>query len=261
MRSVSMLSTDSIPNTSTIYSLFESNDSICFLEQTETDTFEICSPITVNLPYTKLNSNSDLIGDLLFTIIFMIVFAFIRLRGKDLFYNLLNVLIKRKKAEIILNEGISSNLVCYILSLFLSFSTLSVCLSFLSYQNFLTLHSLYFLGGLLLYHFVLLIIVRLLGWTFNAKNTADEVIVNLWTYHIIIGLLISPFVISIFFVQNFAVVPLLKIVVFSLTLLMIVKIIRWIEILFAHRVSILYMILYLCALEIMPLLVLYKVVV
>lgn len=125
-----MLSTDSIPNTSTIYSLFESNDSICFLEQTETDTFEICSPITVNLPYTKLNSNSDLIGDLLFTIIFMIVFAFIRLRGKDLFYNLLNVLIKRKKAEIILNEGISSNLVCYILSLFLSFSTLSVLFIF-----------------------------------------------------------------------------------------------------------------------------------
>ena len=98
-----------MPNTNTIYSLFESNDSICFLEQTETDTFEICPPITVNLPYTKLNSNNDLIGDLLFTIIFMIVFAFIRLRGKDLFYNLLNVLIKRKKAEIILNEGISSN--------------------------------------------------------------------------------------------------------------------------------------------------------
>ena len=52
-----------MPNTNTIYSLFESNDSICFLEQTETDTFEICPPITVNLPYTKLNSNNDFIID------------------------------------------------------------------------------------------------------------------------------------------------------------------------------------------------------
>ena len=87
---------------------------------------------------------------------------------------------------------------------------------------------------------------------------ADEVIVNLWTYNILSGLLISPFVIAIFFVKSFAVIPLLKIV--GAILLMIVKIIRWIEILITHRVSILYMILYLCALEIMPLLVLYKMV-
>ena len=103
-------------------------------------------------------------------------------------------------------------------------------------------------------------IVRLFGWTFNAKNMADEVIVNLWTYNILSGLLISPFVIAIFFVKSFAVIPLLKIVIFGAILLMIVKIIRWIEILITHRVSILYMILYLCALEIMPLLVLYKMV-
>ena len=65
---------------------------------------------------------------------------------------------------------------------------------------------------------------------------------------------------AIFFVKSFAVIPLLKIVIFGAILLMIVKIIRWIEILITHRVSILYMILYLCALEIMPLLVLYKMV-
>jgi len=38
---------------------------------------------------------------------------------------------------------------------------------------------------------------------------------------------------------------LVKIVIFGAILLMIVKIIRWIEILITHRVSILYMILYL----------------
>ena len=74
------------------------------------------------LPSTQLEHNKDLFGNVLFTVGFLIIFAFVRLRGKDLFYNLLNTLLKRKKAEIILNEGISSNLICYILSLCLSFS-------------------------------------------------------------------------------------------------------------------------------------------
>lgn len=250
-----------MPGINTTYSPSESNDSICFLEQpvVVADTFEIYTPARNYMPYTRLTESYSLLGDLIYTIVFIIIFSFVRLRGKDLFFNLLNVLIKRKKAEIILNEGISSNLVCYILSLCLSFSIVAGCISFVAFGKFLTLYSLYFFTGLLLYHFLLLTIVHLLGWTFNARNIADEVTVNLWTYHITMGLLVSPFIISIFFVQNFAIIPLLKIVIFCLALLMIVKFIRWIEILFIHRVSILYMILYLCALEIMPLLVLYKV--
>lgn len=260
MKSVSTLYSDSTLNINTTYSLSESNDSICYFEQTTADTFEICSPVQYTLPYSRLSANTDVIGDLFYTIIFMIIFAFIRLRGKDLFYNLLNVLIKRKKTEIILNEGISSNLICYIFSLCLSFSILAGCISFVIYGNFLTFNSIYYFIALISYHFILLIIVHLLGWTFNSKTTADEITVNLWTFHIVLGLLVSPFVISMFFIQSYAILPLLKIVIFCLALLMVIKIIRWIEILFTHRVSILYMILYLCAFEIMPLLVLYKVV-
>lgn len=251
-----------MPNTNTIFSHSETCDSISLLypEAIPSDTFEIYSPESRYLPGTPLKTNTDLIGDLLFTVSFMIIFAFIRLRGKDMFSNLFNILIKRKKAEIILNEGISSNLICYILSLFLSFSVLSVFISFLARHEYLSKYSLSIFSGLLLYHFLILIIVRLLGWTFNSKPTADEVVVNIWTYHITIGLLVAPFIIATFFVQNFAVPPLLKIVIFSIILLLVVKIVRWMEILLSHRVSILYMILYLCALEIMPLLVLYKVV-
>ena len=101
-------------------------------------------------------------------------------------------------------------------------------------------------------------IIFFFSWLSGYSDMADEVIVNLWTYNILSGLLISPFVIAIFFVKSFAVIPLLKIVIFGAILLMIVKIIRWIEILITHRVSILYMILYLCGLEILPILVLYK---
>ncbi|MDB9247341.1 DUF4271 domain-containing protein, partial [Odoribacter splanchnicus] len=179
------------------------------------------------LPSTQLEHNKDLFGNVLFTVGFLIIFAFVRLRGKDLFYNLLNTLLKRKKAEIILNEGISSNLICYILSLCLSFSIISIGIVYIIEGSFINLFTLYLFIGLFLYHFLLLLIVRLFGWTFNAKNMADEVIVNLWTYNILSGLLISPFVIAIFFVKSFAVIPLLKIVIFGAILLMIVKIIRW----------------------------------
>lgn len=249
-----------MPNTNTTYSPFNTPDSVCRLSTIPADTFELCPPESYHLPAIPLNSNEDILGDLLFTLSFMIIFAFIRLRGKDLFNNLLNVLIKRKKAEIILNEGISPNLIFYILSLFLSFSVLTAGISFFVWHDFLTLNSLYIFAGLIFFHFFLLIIVRCLGWTFYAKPTADEVIINIWTYHIMSGLLISPLVISLFFIRDFAIILLGKIVIFSLAILLIVKFVRWIEILFSHRVSILYMILYLCALEIMPLLVLYKLV-
>ncbi len=119
------------------------------------------------LPSTQLEHNKDLFGNVLFTVGFLIIFAFVRLRGKDLFYNLLNTLLKRKKAEIILNEGISSNLICYILSLCLSFSIISIGIVYIIEGNFINLFTLYLFIGLFLYHFLLLLIVRLFGWTFK----------------------------------------------------------------------------------------------
>lgn len=237
-----------------------SGDSLRPFRQKSTDTFGICPPVSRNLPSTPLAANADLPGNLFYTVVFLIVFAFVRLKGKDLFYNVLNVFVKRKKTEIILNEGIVSNLICYMLSLFLSFSIWSGFLSFMLHGHFLSMHSLYYFSGLTAYHFTLLTLVQLLGWTFNAKNIASEIKVNLWTYHIVSGLVVAPFIISTFFVKSFAISPLLKTVIFSLILLELIKIIRWIEILFIHRVSILYMILYLCTLEIMPLFTAYKIV-
>ena len=262
MKSLSTSHINSMPNTNTIFFPSDLHQTCPVISGTAADTliFETGYPSPDNLPYSKISANADLIGDLSYTIIFMIVFAFIRLRGKDLLFNLLNILIKRKKAEILFNEGISSNLICYILSLSLSFSILSGLISFVIHNNFLTSHAVYYFSAFFLYHFILLGIVHFLGWTFNARSTSHEIIANLWTYHILIGLFVSPFAISLFFVKQFAVIPLIKIVIFALGLLMIVKNIRWLEILFIHRVSILYMILYLCTLEIIPLLLLYKIV-
>lgn len=259
-----------MPNTDTTY--FHSNpenisweisgqqfDSVCVLQKTEQpEPIMICPADRQYLPQIVLKKNNNIWESLVFTIAFLMIFAFVRLRGKDLLSNSLNILIKKKKAEIVLNEGISSNLVCYVLSLLLSFSVIATGIVYLSAGTFEILPILYIFTALALYHFFLLGLFKLLGWTFNARNTAAEAIVNLWTYNIMCGLLIAPFVIAIFFVQSYAVVPLLNVVIFSLILFQAVKFIRWLEILFAHRVLILYMILYLCALEVMPLLILYK---
>lgn len=253
-------------NTNTTYSLSEPEDSIPVslqdslpFQNIEASDSIVISPVkTIILPEEPLQSNKNLSQDLIYTVVFLIIFAFVRLRSKDLFHTFFNILIKRKKAGIILNEGIGSNLICYILSLFLSFSAISICTVYLFKQDYLFVPSSYLFLALTAYHFFLLGLLHLLGWTFNAKYTAAEATVNLWTYHIMSGLTISPFVIAIFFVKSFAVVPLLKIVLFGLIIFQIVKFARWVEILFVHRVSILYIILYLCALEVIPLLFLYK---
>ena len=99
MKSVSTSPTDSMPNTDITYFHSEQDSlSILPLHQTETDTFEIYMPAGRFLPSTQLEHNKDLFGNVLFTVGFLIIFAFVRLRGKDLFYNLLNTLFKRKKA-------------------------------------------------------------------------------------------------------------------------------------------------------------------
>lgn len=233
-------------------------DSVCPLETTAPEIVTICPVEHHYLPQVLLKANEHILGNLIFTIVFLIIFAFVRLRGKDLLSNLLNILVKRKKAEVILNEGISSNLVCYVLSLMLSFSVISIGITYLTSGTFEMIPALYLFAAFIFYHFFLLGLIKLLGWTFNARSTAAEAIVNLWTYHIMTGLLVAPFVIAIFFVRSYAVVPLLNVVIFGLILFQLVKFIRWLEILFAHRVLILYMILYLCALEVMPLFILYK---
>lgn len=243
-----------MPNITSIS--FHAKDSL--LEQIDSVNYE--ASIVHDLKIIPLSVNSHLKGELIYTIIFIIVFAFIRLRGKKIFQHLLNLVINRKKTENIFNEGVSSYLFYYVLSLLLSLSIISGCISTVICDSFLSIYTLYAFIALLLYHFILLAVIHLLAWTFNSMSIANEATVTLWTYHIIIGLAISPFVLSSLFVQNFAVESLLKITVFSLALLLIVKFARWIEILFTHRVSILYMILYLCTFEIIPLLVLYKIV-
>ncbi len=226
-----------------------------------TDTFELCPPTTQYMPYTQIETGKTIFHDLLFTVLFLGIFAVIRLRGKDLISHAIYAMVQRKRTILLSNEGIMSNLIFYSMGLALSFSVMAVFISYITTNTFLNLYSLGIFGGMLLYHFILLFIVHFFGWTFNEKQIANEFITNLWVFHISMGLLISPFVIALFFAREQVTDSLTIIIAICLIILILVKIARWFTIFFTYKVSILYMILYLCAFELVPLLFLYKVVV
>lgn len=255
--------TGSMQNTNTTYSPYKSS----VLSDTtkhsdalpwQTEDSLVIIPLKNGRPGILLNKAENLTGSLIYTVLFLIVFAVIRLRGKNLFSLLLNVVIKKKKYEIILNEGITQNLIYYFLSLSLSFSILAIALTYLTQRDFDIHQIFYILTFLTVWHLFFLCVLRLCSWIFNTRSIGEEASINLWAYHIIAGLLISPFVLAAFFVKAFAIQLLIKTIVICLILFYLVKFLRWLEILLSYRVPIFYMILYLCALEVIPLLVLYK---
>lgn len=236
-------------DTNTIYSLCNTPSG---------HTLKDTVPLTDFAPRIMLHKPENLTGSLIYTVIFLIIFAVIRLRGKNLFSLLVSVVTKRKKYEIILNEGITQNLIYYFFSLVLSFSVLSIALTYLTHQNFDFHQIISTLGYLIGWHLFLIFIFRLCSWTFNNRAAGEECIVNLWAYHITGGLMVSPFVLATFFVKAFAIPLMIRATVICLILFYLVKFIRWVGILFSYKVPIFYMILYLCALEVIPWLVLYK---
>lgn len=218
----------------------------------------IVVPLKDFAPRMLLNKPENLTGSLIYTIVFLVIFAVIRLRGKNLFPLLMTVVAQKKKYEMVLNEGITQNLVYYFLSLFLSFSVLAVAFTYLTRQHFDLHQILYVLLYLTGWHLFFICMLRLCSWTFNSRAAGEEGIVNLWAYHIIGGLMISPLVLATFFVKSFAIPLIIKTTAICLILFYLVKFVRWIRILLAYKVPIFYMILYLCTLEVIPWLVLYR---
>lgn len=198
-------------------------------------------------------------GVLLYTIIFLGLLAFIRLRGKGLFSGLFGFFFKQKNQEKVYTEGLRPNYFFLFITFCLSASVLSIFLVYLINGDFIFDDSVLVFAFLAGYHLLLIGFIRLLGWTFNARFCAKEMVTNLWVYNTVIGLMISPFVIALFYVRPTSVQPLIYLIFTIFSIYLIFRFIRLIKILFEYRVSILYMILYLCALEILPFLVIYKI--
>ncbi|MDR1756665.1 MAG: DUF4271 domain-containing protein [Culturomica sp.] len=233
-------------------------DTICSDPAAQIVTATTVQPASFRYPVSERNKNEHTAPCLLYSVLFLSVFAFLRIRGKDLIPGMFHLLVNRKKFEYLQNEGISANITTYLSALILSFSAIAIAMGYGIHHTFLTEQTLYIFGFLFLYHFTVLCLTHLIAWIFNMPHTGEEVIVNVWCFHILTGLVISPFLIALFFVEAYAVHTLLIIIFSCLGILLLIEFFRWIQILFAHRISIFYMILYLCTFEMIPLLVLYK---
>ncbi|WP_372640836.1 DUF4271 domain-containing protein [Ancylomarina sp.] len=102
------------------------------------------------------------------------------------------------------------------------------------------------------------VVIRSLGYVFKGSNESKEYVFTTFLYNKNLGLFLFPVIIALPFVQAHAVVWLMYIGVFMIFFFFILRIARGLKILLRKHVSIFYMILYLCALEIFPLLMIYK---
>jgi len=102
------------------------------------------------------------------------------------------------------------------------------------------------------------VVIRGLGYIFKGKNESKEYLFTVFLYNKNLGLFLFPIIIALPFVQAHAVIWLINIGLLMVFFFFILRIVRGLKILLRKHVSIFYMILYLCALEIFPLLMIYK---
>lgn len=205
-----------------------------------------------------LHTNRHTGSCLTYTIVFLILFAFLKLRGKGLLSLLFAVVAKKKKYEVIQDDGIIPHLADYMMALLLSFSAIAIGITFMICGEVRFDMAAILFGVLLLYHFLVITLVRFISWTFNSASAGEEITINMWVYHICGGLVAAPFVIATFFVRSFAVPLLLNLVIATLVIVYLAKMVRWCKILWGYRVPLFFLILYLCAFEITPLLIIAK---
>jgi len=218
-----------------------------------------CVELVEGMPLSGAKTDIGfMVGALIYTVVFLIFIALLRLQGRGLLSSVYAYFFNRKKEAGLQSEGIGQNYFFVLLSVSLSFSILAILFAFLAEPPFTFAKALLFFLVIFGYYIVLLGFIRFLGWTFNGKYCASEIILNLRTSAIVLGLSISPFVLALFYVQISA-VNMLVYVIFSMSaIILILRFIRLVKILYGYKVSILCMILYFCGLEILPILVVYK---
>ncbi|MCT4623683.1 MAG: DUF4271 domain-containing protein [Schleiferiaceae bacterium] len=117
---------------------------------------------------------------------------------------------------------------------------------------------LYCLLALLLIYLGKLIVIRTFGYIFNGTKESKEYMHTVFLYNKNLGMFLLPITLSVPFIAYHAVPYLLNAGLIMALVFFLFRIARGLKILFRKHVSIFYMILYLCALEILPLLMIYK---
>lgn len=116
----------------------------------------------------------------------------------------------------------------------------------------------YTLAVFLLIYFGKFVVIRTLAYIFDGAKEGKEYLHTVFIYNKNLGIFLLPITLSVPFIADFAAYLLLNAGLVIALIFYLFRLFRGIKILFRKHVSISYMILYLCALEILPLLVIYK---
>jgi len=117
---------------------------------------------------------------------------------------------------------------------------------------------LYFLTGVLIIYTAKFLFIMSIGKIFRTLKESREYLHTVFIYNKNLGVFLLPITLSVPFISEYAISLLLYsglIIAFGFYIL---RLIRGLQILIRKHVSIFYMILYLCALEILPLMMIYK---
>ena len=118
-----------------------------------------------------------------------------------------------------------------------------------------------FFGGLSIIYSLKLFLFKFFDFILLSKKKFQEYYYNIFIYNKICGIALFPLIFTVPFTSNYISIILIKIAVVMLIILYIFKILRGIQISIRIRLSFFYLFLYLCALEIIPLLFIYKIVI
>ncbi|MDR2414647.1 MAG: DUF4271 domain-containing protein [Odoribacteraceae bacterium] len=198
-------------------------------------------------------------GTLLCVVAYFALLVMLQLWGRGILTAIFSLFFQGKDSEQLTVKKIASNPFSLFHALFLSFCSLALLVVFLAVGELSPPDLLLYLCFLFMAHFLLLGLVAILGWMFRAREIAREVSIHLWIYNAVPGILLSPAIFSLYYAPPPLDEALLFLIAILFSLYAISRWTRWMKILFKRGVSTFYLILYLCALEILPLLVLYKI--
>ena len=220
---------------------------------------DAASPLYEGVPLLDAHADAlHMAGVVLYLALFLGMVAFLRLQGRRILPMLFLYLFGRKRADSLLREDLHQEYPNVWQTLLVGYSALAMGAAFLWDGGFGWATVGLVLAALMLYQVALSVLVLFLGWVFGAPRCASEACLSCGVAHAVTALVLSPFALALFFVREQAVPLLLYVAAAVFLLLLVLKWMHLIRILFESKVSVFYMILYLCTLEITPLLVAYK---
>lgn len=205
-----------------------------------------------------LNRPDNTLFSTLFIFIFLFIFAFMQLQRRRFLTILWNGLTDDSKMKVFIDEGFNANTWNLICGIIISTATVSAAAIYIFHWEWNPTNLINVWSYILEWHFLCTIIVYICREIFGHRQLGEEIICNLWVFNIMIGFCLAPFIMIIFFMRPYAIDYFIYCIFFILILFYSIKIYRWTKIISNYKIPILYTILYLCALEVVPLLIIYK---